>query len=151
MAGENTPVRFLPGGSTQEVASSGTLSIKSGGSINVESGGVINVASGGSITGNGVNLTAPVFNTMTLGGTVFRAAYGTVGLTTGLGTIATGLTRVFAASASGILGEAPSIGSVHWVLMDYSLAASGSIILRAGSANGQFGANATVSWMAMGT
>lgn len=141
----------LQSGSTWVISDEGTLTVATGGSINVESGGVINIASGGSLTGNGVNLTAPVFNNITVGGTLGRFAFGTVGLTSGLGTIATGLTRVVSAQAAGILGEPPNIGSVHWVLADLSLSASGSVIFRAGSANGQFGANATIAWSAWGT
>ena len=163
----NTPVRLLQQGSVEEVASSGTLLVSSGGSIQVASGGVLQIASGGSVVNSGgasansgsvtysgsVSVTGVISaaNGITLGGTLGRWAFGTVGLTAGLGTIATGLNRVISANAAGLLGEAPSIGSVHWVLVDLSLSNAGSVILRAGSANGQFGANATVSWQAFGT
>lgn len=147
----NVPVSVLQGGSVLDVGASGTINVASGGSIQVASGAVINIASGGSLTGNGVNLTAPVVSNITIGGTLGRWAFGTVGVTTGLGTIATGLTRVTSAVAVPILGEAPNIGSAHWVLADLSLSASGSVIFRVGSANGQFGANATISWGAWGT
>lgn len=53
MAGENTPVRLLQGGSVLEVATAGSVSIASGGSIQVASGGVLNVASGGSYVNAG--------------------------------------------------------------------------------------------------
>lgn len=137
----------LQGGSTWVVSDEGTLTIATGGSINVESGGAFNVASGGSFNaGPGAN-----FSQITIGGTLGRWSFGTAGLTAGLGTIATGLTRVVAANANAILGEPPNIGSVHWVLADLSLSASGSVIFRVGSANGQFGAGATISWSAFGT
>src|SRR5512138_2366800 len=147
----NVPVRLLQQGSVEEIAASGTLLVSTGGSVQIASGGVLNIAAGGSLTGNGVNLTAPVVSNITIGGTLGRWAFGTVGLTSGLGTIATGMTRVISANAAGLLGEAPSIGSVHWVLADLSLSGAGSVILRAGSANGQFGANCTVAWQAFGT
>ncbi len=145
----NTPVRLLQGGSTEEVGASGTLVVKSGGSIQVESGGAINIAAGGSFTGAGVNLTAPVFNSITLGGTVLRAAYGTAALTSGVGTIATGLTRVFSANATPI-GQ-PGLGSMLTVTHDLSLSGAGSVIFWAGSQAGSFTGGGTISWQAMGT
>lgn len=142
----------LQSGSTWVISDEGTITIGAGGSINVESGGVINVAAGGSITGNGVSLTAPVFNIITLGGTAFRASYGTTGLTSGVGTVATGLTRVFSANANTILGEAQSVGSASHVMVDLSLSGAGSVIYRIGSVGGGvWAANGTVSWQAVGT
>lgn len=139
----------LQGGSTWTISDEGTLVIGNGGSIQVESGGIINIASGGSLAGNGINLTAPVFNTTTIGGTVFRPAYGTVGLTAGVGTIATGLTRAFAAGAS-IIGQ-PGLGSLLTVTHDLSLSASGSVIYWLGTQGGSYTGNGTVSWWAFGT
>ena len=149
MAGENVPVRFLQGGSVLEVASGGSISILAGGSIQNAGG----QAFSGSVTISGsLSVTGPLgAPNITIGGTLGRWAFGTVGLTSGLGTIATGLTRVISANAAGLLGEAPNGGSVHWVLADLSLSGAGSVILRAGSANGQFGANCTVAWQAFGT
>lgn len=139
----------LQGGSVWAVSDEGTLTIGDGGSIQVASGGVINIASGGSLTGNGVSLTAPVFNTMTLGGTVFRAAYGTVALTAGVGTIATGLTRAF--SAGGAIIGRPGLGSLLTVTTDMSLSDTGSVIYYAGTQAGSYTGNATINWFAFGT
>lgn len=176
----NVPVSLLQGGSVLDVQASGSINIASGGSIqiasggvfsnagvnsvasgglvNVASGGSINVASGGSIqvasggqiyVAGATGLSAP--SGITIGGTVGRWAFGTSALTAGLGTIATGLSRVLAANAVTVLGEPPSAGSALFVLVDLSLSAAGSVIYRAGSAAGQFGAGATVAWAAFGT
>lgn len=139
----------LQGGSVWTVSDEGTLVVGAGGSIQVESGGVINIAAGGSLTGSGVSLTAPVFNTITLGGTVFRAAYGTAALTSGVGTVATGLTRAFSAGGA-IIGQ-PGAGSAYYTTHDLSLSAAGSVIYWAGSSIGSFTGNATISWWALGT
>jgi len=156
----------LQGGSQWAVSDEGTLTIATGGTLQVDSGGIINIAAGGSLVNAGgqafsgsvtfsgsASFTGPIAApSITLGGTIGKWAYGTVALTAGLGTLGIpGFTRVFAASANAVLGEAPNIGSVHWVLCDYSLAGAGSVIFRAGSANGQFGAGATVSYIAIGT
>lgn len=156
----------LQGGSTWAVGPSGTLSVLSGGSINVESGGIINIAAGGSFVNSGgqaqsgsVTFSGSVSVTgvlgapaLALGGTVGKWSFGTIGLTSGLGTVGLpGFTRVFSAGAWPILGEPPNIGSAHWVLTDLSLGGAGSVIFRVGSANGQFGANSTVTYQAFGT
>lgn len=139
----------LQGGSTWTISDEGTLVIGNGGSVQVESGGVINVAAGGSITGNGVNLTAPVVNTITIGGTVFRPAYGTAALTAGVGTIATGLTRVF--SAGGMPLGQPGLGSPNALHPDLSLSGAGSVIFYIGSPGGSYTGNGTAAWWAFGT
>lgn len=162
----NVPVRHLQGGSVLEVASSGTALISSGGSLQVASGGVFQVAAGGSVQNAGAQvlsgsvtvsgslsvtgvLAAPAF---TLGGTLGRWSYGTSALTSGVGTVATGLTRVFAANANTILGEAQSAGSASHVMLDLSLSGAGSVIYRLGSVGGGvWAANGTISWQAMGT
>lgn len=150
MAGENTPVRFLQSGSTLEVGPSGTVSILAGGSIQ-NAGGLSmsgSVIVSGSLSVTGV-VAAPAF---TLGGTYARWAFGTVGVASGIGTVATGLNRVVSANANPILGENQGAGSAAFVFVDLSLSAAGSVIYRLGSAGGAlWNANATVSWMAFGT
>lgn len=156
----------LQGGSQWIVDSSGTLVVKSGGSVQVESGGVVNVAAGGSIVNAGgqafsgsvvfsgsASFTGPVgAPNITLGGTIGKWSFGTLALTTGLGTIGfPGFTRVMSAVAVPLLGEPASIGSASHVNSDLSLSGAGSVIFRVGSANGQFGANATVTYQAFGT
>lgn len=150
----NVPVRHLQQGSVLEAAASGTLLISSGGSLQVASGGVINIASGGSIVnGGGIALAGNVSATsLTLGGTLGRWSFGTSALTSGVGTVATGLTRVYAANANAILGEAQGAGSASHVMLDLSLAGAGSVIYRLGSVGGGvWAANGTISWQAMGT
>lgn len=140
----------LQGGSVWAVSASGTLTIATGGSINVESGGVINIASGGSLTGNGVSLTAPVFNIITLGGTLGKWAFGTTGFSAGVGTLATGLGTVKAFTCNPILGEASGLGSISSFQIDLSLCNSGSVIFRgvAGTLTPNLGG--TISWSAFG-
>ena len=116
----------LQGGSQWIVDSSGTLTVKSGGVLQLDSGAGFSI-----------------------GGTVFRAAYGTVGLTSGVGTIATGLTRAFSAQAVPV--GRPGAGSTLFVAIDLSLSGAGSVIMYAGSANGSFTGDSTVSWSAFGT
>lgn len=137
MAGENVPVHFLQGGSVLEVAAGGTILVA--GSMQFASGGALNLASGAA-------LSVP---NLTLGGTVFRAAYGTAALTSGVGTIATGLTRAFSGGAS-IVGR-PGAGSAYYTTLDMSLSGAGSIILYAGSSVGSFTGDSTVAWYAFGT
>lgn len=134
----NTPVRFLQGGSTLEVGPSGTVSILAGGSI--QSAGALNVT--------GV-LSVP---SVTIGGTLGRWAFGTVAITSGVGTFATGLTRVVSASVNPILGEAQGAGSAVFALIDLSLGGAGSVITRLGSVGGAlWNANGTAAWQAFGT
>ena len=215
MAGENTPVRFLPGGSTQQVAASGSVVIQSGGSVQVESGGIINVASGGSIVNAGEqsitgNITIPSGGTITvaaggsiqqagaqhvtgltniasggsinvasggsiqvvsggviraaaatglsapagmlMNGTVMKWAMGTMTLTSGVGTLGVvGFTRVMAATANNILGEASGNGSATSVHVDLSLSGAGSVIFRAIAGTLGYAANQVISYQAMGT
>lgn len=163
MAGENVPVRLLQGGSTQEVAASGSIVVKSAGSVQVESGGVINVAAGGSFINAGgqafsgsvvasgsLSVTGVVAApAITLGGTFGRWAFGTVGLTSGVGTITTGLNRTIAAGAN--INGRPGLGSLLTVTHDLSLSDTGSVIFWAGTQAGSYTGNATISWWAFGT
>lgn len=133
-----------------QVASGGVIAIASGGSVRVASGGAIDIASGGSLTGNGVSLTAPVFNIITLGGTLGKWAFGTTGFTGGVGTLATGLGTVKAFTGNPILGEASGLGSISSFQIDLSLANTGSVIFRgvAGTLTPNLGG--TISWSAFG-
>jgi hypothetical protein len=142
----------LQGGSQWIVSDEGTLTIGAGGTLNVESGGVINVASGGSFIGNGVSLTAPVFNVITLGGTVGKWAFGTTTLTSGVGTLGfPGFTRVMGVTANVILGEASGLGSPTSVHTDYTLAGAGSVIFRAVAGTLGYAANVNIGYSGFGT
>ena len=138
----NTPVRLLQGGSTQEVGPSGTISIVSGGSIQVASGAIINVASGGTLN---------VAGAFQVGGTAGRFAFGTAGLASGVGTIATGLTTIVSVSANVISGVQGGAGSMSSAVYDDSLRASGSAIFRGLAGTLAFtGNNGTIAWIAFG-
>lgn len=122
----NVPIQILQGGSVLQVASGGSISIQSGGALTAPSG-------------------------LTVGGTLGRWAFGTVGLTSALGTIATGLGRVIAATGNVVLGEPSGLGSTTSVQVDLSLAAAGSVIFRTSIGTLPAVANGTISWMAFGT
>lgn len=148
----NTPVRILQGGSVIEIGPSGTLSILAGGSVQNAGGASTN---SGSVTYSGsVSITGVVSaaNGITLGGTLGKWSFGTTGLTSGVGTVATGLARVLSANANPILGETQGAGSAAFVFVDLSLSGAGSVIYRLGSAGGAlWNANGTISWSAHGT
>lgn len=161
----NVPVRHLQGGSALVVASSGTVDIQSGGSIQVESGGVIQIAAGGSVVNAGaqslsgsvtvsgsLSVTGPLgAPNITLGGTQGKWAFGTAGLASGVGTIATGLTTVVMAQANVISGVQGGAGSMSSAVYDDSLRASGSVIFRGLAGTLAFtGNNGTIAWFAMG-
>ena len=151
----NTPVRHLQGGSVLEVASGGTISISAGGSIQ-NAGAVSNSGPqtfSGSVTVSGsLSATGPVgAPNITLGGTLGRWAFGTVGLTSALGTVATGLTRVVAAVGNVVAGEASGLGSTTTVQVDLSLSAAGSVIFRTSIGTLPAAVNGTISWAAFGT
>lgn len=98
------------------------------------------------------NLSAPgtaTLGVLSLGGTVGRWAFGTAALTSGVGTIATGLASVISASASPLGGNI-GVGTISSLQVDLSLASSGSVIVRGLAAGLAFSANATVSWQAFG-
>jgi hypothetical protein len=142
----------LQGGSNWTVSDEGTLVVGNGGSIQVESGGAFHIAAGGSFTGSGVSLTAPVFNVITLGGTVGKWAFGTTTLTRGVGTLGfLGFTRVMSVTANVILGEASGLGSPTSVHTDYTLAGAGSIIFRAVAGTLGYAANVNIGYTGFGT
>jgi len=146
----NTPVRILQGGSVLEVASGGTISILSGGSIQNAGGQSFagSVIVSGSLSVTGV-AGAPA---LTLGGTYGKWSFGTVGIAAGVGTFATGLSRVLSANANPLLGEAQGAGSAVFVLVDLSLSGAGSVIVRLGSVGGAlWNAGGTVTYSAFGT
>lgn len=146
----NTPVRILQGGSVLEVGPSGTVSILAGGSIQNAGGQAF---SGSVVVSGSLSVTGPFgAPNAVLGGTLGRWSFGTSGIASGVGTVATGLTRVFSANANPILGEAQGAGSAVFVLVDLSLAGAGSVIYRLGSVGGAlWNANGTISWQALGT
>ncbi len=159
----NTPVRFLQGGSVLEVGPSGTVSVLAGGSFvnagansltgvnTIASGGTLAVASGGSIqiASGGILQSAGPLN---VGGTLGKFAFGTVGLTSAVGTIGVpGFTRVLAATGNVILGEAAGAGSTTSVQIDLSLSGSGSVIFHTSIGTLPAAVNGTVVWMAWGT
>ncbi len=125
------------------IASGGTHLYQSGGSLQVASGGNINVAA---ITG----FSAPAG--ISLGGTLAKWAFGTVTLTSGVGTIGLpGFTQVLSATSSVVLGEASGAGSTTSVQTDLSLSGAGSIIFH--TAIGTLPGNVTrnIAWIAFGT
>ena len=145
----NTPVRVLQGGSTLEVGPSGTVSILAGGSI-VNAGANANSGSvtfSGSVSVTGV-IGAP---SITLGGTAGRWAFGTAGLASGVGTIATGLANVVSAGGWSVSGVQGGAGSMSSVVVDNSLFSSGSVIFRGLAGTLAFtGSNGTINWFAIG-
>lgn len=124
----NVPVRHLQGGSVLQVASSGTISVQSGGGLVLDAGAVFSV-----------------------GGTVGRWAGGTVALTSGVGTVATGLTRVLSASVQPVSADPPGLGSFTTAVIDLSLSGAGSVIIRAGAGTLPYTNNGTAAWLAFGT
>ena len=145
----NTPVRHLQMGSVLEVGPSGTISILAGGSL-VNAGAQTmagSVTISGSLSVTGV-VAAP---SITLGGTPGRWAFGTVGLASGVGTIATGLPTVVSAQANVVSGVQGGAGSMSTVVIDPVNFSSGSVIFRGLSGSLAFtGTNGTVAWLAFG-
>lgn len=146
----NVPIQWLQSGSTFQVTPSGTILVASGGSIQVASGASIAIASGGSlVVASGAAFSAP--GGLVNGGTLGRWAFGTVGLTSGVGTVATGLNRVVSANVQPISADAPGLGSFTTAVVDLSLSAAGSIIIRAGAGTLPYTNNGTAAWLAFGT
>lgn len=122
----NVPVRILQGGSVLEVGA----------------GGSIVASSAAQVALSGISI----------GGTLGRWAFGTTGITSGVGTVATGLTRVISANANPVLGETQAAGSAAFVFVDLSLSGAGSVIYRLGSVGGAlWNANGTITWQCFGT
>ena len=139
----------LQGGSQWVIGASGTLTIDAGGSI-VNNGAQANSGSvvfSGSVSVTGV-IGAPA---ITLGGTAGRWAFGTVGLASGVGTVATGLANVVSAGGWSVSGVQGGAGSMSSVVVDNSLFGSGSIIFRGLAGTLAFtGSNGTINWFAIG-
>ena len=150
MSDYNTPIKLLQNGSVLQVASGGSIQVLAGGSIQNAGGQSFSgsVAFSGSVSITGVVSAA---NGITLGGTLARWAYGTVGLTSGVGTIATGLTRVLSAFGNPVSPDAPGLGSFTTVVIDLSLAGAGSVIFRGGVGSLPYTNNGTLAWAAFGT
>ncbi len=146
----NTPVRILQQGSVLEVGPSGTISVLAGGSVQNAGGQAFSgsVVFSGSVSVTGVISAA---NGITLAGTPGRWSFGTVGLASGVGTIATGLTTVVSAWANVISGVQGGAGSMSSAVADMSLSASGSVIWRGLAGTLAFtGNNGTIAWAALG-
>lgn len=146
----NTPVRVLQGGSVVEVGPSGTISVLAGGSIQNAGGQSFagSVSFSGSVSITGVVSAA---NGITLGGTAGRWAFGTVGLASGVGTIATGMTTVVSAGGFSVSGVQGGAGSMSSVVVDNSLFGAGSVIFRGLAGTLAFtGSNGTINWLAFG-
>jgi hypothetical protein len=146
----NTPVRILQGGSVLEVGPSGTVNILAGGSIQNAGGQSFSgsVTFSGSLSVTGV-IAAPI---LTLGGTTAKWAFGTATLTSGVGTLGfPGFTRILAATANDVLGEASGNGSATGVHVDLTLSGAGSVIFRALAGTLGYGANQVISYQAFGT
>lgn len=142
------------GGSVQQAGAqhvTGLTNIASGGSINVASGGSIQIASGGQFHAvAATGLSAPAG--MLMNGTVMKWAMGTATLTSGVGTLGiVGFTRVLAATANNILGEASGNGSATSVHVDLSLSGAGSVIFRAIAGTLGYGGNQVIAYQAIGT
>lgn len=175
----NVPIQIQQGGSVLNVASGGTLVIASGGSIQnagnqsitgnitVASGGTLLAAAGGSIqtaATSGVTMAGSVTvsgslsvtgvvaaPSVTINGTAGRWAFGTVGLASGVGTVATGIPNIVSAGGWSVSGVQGGAGSMSSVVVDNSLFASGSIIFRGLAGTLAFtGSNGTVNWFAIG-
>jgi hypothetical protein len=133
----NTPTYRRQQGSVFTVDSGGTLQILAGGSI--QNAGGVSLGAGVSVTN------------LTVGGTLGRWAFGTAGFASGVGTIATGLTRVVSASIQPISPDAPGLGSFVTAVIDLSLSGAGSIIVRAGAGTLPYTNGGTYAWQAFGT
>lgn len=129
-------------GKTYRKQGGDTFIVDSGGSIQVLSGGVLAVAPGGVIS-------AP--SGFTIGGTFGRWAFGTVGFASGVGTFATGLTRVVSAQIQPVSADPPGLGSFTTSVIDLSLSGAGSVIFRAGVGSLPYAAGGTCAWQAFGT
>jgi hypothetical protein len=109
-----------------------------------------NYASQGGTTWT-VGGTLSVPGVLLISGTATRVVGGTVGLASGVGTIATGLTTVVSAGGFSISGVQGGAGSMSSVVVDPSLFSSGSIIFRGLAGTLAFtGNNGTISWLAFG-
>jgi hypothetical protein len=95
--------------------------------------------------------TIQVTGVMLLGGTAAKWAFGTVGLASGVGTVATGLTTIVSAWANVISGVQGGAGSMSSAVYDDSLRTSGSAIFRGLAGTLAFtGNNGTIAWAALG-
>lgn len=105
-----------------------------------QGGTTLHVASGGTLNITGVFL---------LGGTQLKSAYGTATISSGVGTIATGLTTLVGFVATAI-GANIGAGTFSGLQYDPSLSSSGSAIVRGLTGSLAYSANGTFSWIAFG-
>lgn len=133
----------IAGAGLWEVQSGGTLLVSSGGSVQIPSGGQLRAAAA-----TGISAPAGIL----MNGTVGKWAFGTLSLTSGVGTLGVvGFTRVMAATANAILGEASGNGSATGVHVDLTLSGAGSVIFRALAGTLGYAANQVISYQAFGT
>lgn len=130
MAGENTAVRFLQGGSVLEVGNGGTLSVLAGGSIQN--------AGGMSFSG-----------TVSIGGVPGRWAFGSAALASGTVMVFTGLSQVVSFAITPV-GSGTGAGTATSFQLDLSRAANGSVFAFGLSGTAAFAGAGTVLWNAMG-
>jgi hypothetical protein len=160
--GPSGTINILAGGSFVNAGAqsiSGNTTIASGGSLVIAAGGSVQTAAtsgvtmAGSVTVSGSLSVTGIVSAplLTLGGTPGRWAYGTVGLASGVGTIATGLTTVVSVQSNVVSGVQGGLGSMSSAVADLSLSASGSVIFRGLSGTLAFtGTNGTICWLAFG-
>lgn len=152
MAGENTAVRLLQGGSVFEVASGGTISVLAGGSIQNAGGQSIASLSATNGTFGSIRATDGTFpGTVSIGGTVGKWAFGSATLTSGTAQIFTGLTQIVGASVHP-LGASPGTGAgtATSFQLEASRFANGTIIALGLIGTFNFGGAGTVLWTAFG-
>lgn len=103
---------------------------------------------GGTLNVTGTLLTS---GAISAGGTAARWSFGTAGLASGVGTVATGLTTIVSAWANSLSAVQGGAGSMSSAVIDPALFGSGSIIFRGLAGTLAFtGNNGTVAWAAFG-
>jgi hypothetical protein len=146
----NTPTYRRQQGSVFTIDSGGTLQVLAGGSIQNAGG---QSSSGSQVFSGSVSVTGVIgAPAITLGGTLGKWAFGTLSLTSGVGTLGVpGFTRVLSANANAVLGEASGNGSATGVHIDLSLSGAGSVIFRALAGTLGYAANQVITYNCFGT
>ena len=136
MAGENTPVHFLQGGSVLEVGAGGTINVLSGGSI--QNAGGASFGAGASFAG-----------TIGIGGTFGRWAFGSAALASGTAMIYTGLSQVVSFAVTPV-GSGTGAGTATSFQLDLSRAANGSVFAFGLTGTAAYAGAGTVLWQGFG-
>jgi hypothetical protein len=142
MSDYNTPIKILQQGSVLQRRERRHRADRVGWLSPDRQRGNMNVAAA-----TGLTFQAGISN----GGTTGRWSFGTVGLTSGVGTVATGLNRVISAFGNPVSADPPGLGSFTTVVIDLSLSAAGSVIFRGGVGSLPYTNNGTLAWAAWGT